>query len=72
MGDVWLRQFAKCMIERDFHDVEGPEAVGFSHGQFGLVVEALDNAEVADDALLDAAVLTDGLDQVGTASSLGV
>ena len=39
VGDVRLRQFAKRMIQRDFRDVEGAKAVGFSHGQFGLVVE---------------------------------
>ena len=44
MGGVWLRQFAKCMIQRHFQDVEGAEAVGFSHAQFGLVVESLDDA----------------------------
>jgi hypothetical protein len=32
------------MIQRDFRDAEGAEAVGFSHGHFGLVVEALDDA----------------------------
>src|SRR5260370_32418252 len=32
------------MIEGDFGDAEGSEAVGFSHGQFGLVVEALDDS----------------------------
>jgi hypothetical protein len=36
VGDVRLRQFAKCMVQRGFRDVEGAEAVGFSHGQFGL------------------------------------
>ena len=44
MGNVRLRQFAKCMVQRGFRDVEGAEAVGFSHGQFGLVVETLDHA----------------------------
>ncbi|HEY2597283.1 MAG TPA: cytosine permease, partial [Candidatus Dormibacteraeota bacterium] len=44
VGGVRFRQFAKCMIQRDFRDVEGSEAVGFSHGQSGLVVEALDHA----------------------------
>jgi hypothetical protein len=43
VGDIRFRQFAKCMIQRDFRDVEGSEAVGFSHGQFGLVAEALDH-----------------------------
>ena len=43
VGDVRFRQFAKCMIQCDFRDVEGSEAVGFSHGQFGPVVEALDH-----------------------------
>src|SRR6266702_963485 len=32
------------MIESDFGDAEGSEAVGFSHGQFGLFVEALDDS----------------------------
>ena len=44
VGDIRLRQLAKCVIQRDFRDVEGAEAVGFSHGQFGLVVETLDHA----------------------------
>src|SRR3974390_2787605 len=43
MGDIGLRQLCKCMIQRNFHDTEGAEAVGFSHGQFGLVIEALDH-----------------------------
>jgi hypothetical protein len=43
VGDVRLRQLAKCMIQRGFRDVEGSESVGFSHGQFGLVVETLDH-----------------------------
>jgi hypothetical protein len=32
------------VIERQFEDSERPEAVGFSHGDFGLVVQALDDA----------------------------
>jgi TolB-like protein len=44
VGDIGFRQFAKCMIQRGFRDVEGSEAVGFSHGQFGLVIETLDDA----------------------------
>ena len=43
VGDVGLRQSAKRMIQRDFGDVEGAKAVGFSHGQFGFVVETLDH-----------------------------
>jgi hypothetical protein len=31
-------------VQRGFRDVECAEAVGFSHGQFGLVVETLDHA----------------------------
>jgi len=38
VGDIRFRQFAKCMIQGDFGDVEDAESVGFSHGQFGLVV----------------------------------
>jgi hypothetical protein len=43
VGNVGLGQSAKCVIQRDFRDVESAEAVGFSHGQFGLVVETLDH-----------------------------
>jgi len=43
VGDVGLGQSAKSVIQRDFRDVESAEAVGFSHGQFGLVVETLDH-----------------------------
>src|SRR5271169_4016998 len=44
VGDIRFRQFAKCMIQGDFCHMEGAEAVGFSHGQFGLVVETLNDA----------------------------
>src|ERR1700759_852888 len=43
-SNVGLRQLAECMVQRGFRDVECAEAVGFSHGQFGLVVETLDHA----------------------------
>src|SRR5450759_679963 len=32
------------MIQGEFEDTEGAEAVGFSHRDFGFVVQALDNA----------------------------
>jgi hypothetical protein len=32
------------VVEGDFGDAEGSESVGFSHGELGLVVEALDDA----------------------------
>src|SRR6202140_4113061 len=32
------------MIEGEFEDAEGAEPVGFSHSDFGFVVQALDNA----------------------------
>ena len=32
------------MIQRQFRDPKGSEPVGFSHGDFYLVVEAFDNA----------------------------
>src|SRR5271166_5799034 len=57
VGDVRLRQSAKCVIQRDFRDVEGAEAVGFSHRQFGLVVETLDHA--AGELLSGAEVVQD-------------
>lgn len=34
--------FPKRVVESQFSDSEGSESVGFSHGDFGLVVEALD------------------------------
>jgi hypothetical protein len=43
VGDVRFRQFAKRMIQRDFRDVEAAEGVGFSHGQFGVVVATPDH-----------------------------
>src|SRR5271165_4353175 len=57
VGDVRLRQSAKCVIQRDFRDVEGAEAVGLSHRQFGLVVETLDHA--AGELLSGAEVVQD-------------
>jgi hypothetical protein len=44
VGDIGFRQFPKCMVQGDFRDMEGAEPIGFSHGQFGLVVEPLDDA----------------------------
>jgi hypothetical protein len=38
------------VIEGEFQNAEGAEAVGFSHGEFGLVVQALNDA--AGDLLL--------------------
>jgi hypothetical protein len=38
MGDIRLRQFAKCMMQGDFGDLEGAESIGFSRGQLGFVV----------------------------------
>ena len=32
------------MIQRDFRDTEGAKSVGFSHGDFGFVVQTLDDA----------------------------
>ena len=42
MGKLWLGQLAKRVIEREFEDAEGPEAVRFSHREFGFVVHALE------------------------------
>jgi hypothetical protein len=47
------------MVQRDFRDVEGAKSVGFSHGQFGFVVEALDDA--AGERFLGAEVIQDQL-----------
>ena len=43
MGELWLGQFAKGMIERDLHHAKRSEAIGFSHGDFGFVIQALDD-----------------------------
>jgi hypothetical protein len=32
------------VVEGDLGDAEGPETIGFSHGDLGLVVEAFDDA----------------------------
>ena len=44
VGEWRLGELAKCMIERDFRGSEGSEAVRFSHGDFGFVVQSLDDA----------------------------
>src|ERR1017187_2965070 len=45
------------MIEGEFEDTEGAKTVGFSHGDFGFVVEALDDA--AGNELLSAEIVED-------------
>ncbi len=47
------------MIEGEFEDTEGVEAVGFSHGDFGFVVEALNRA--AGKEFLSAEIVEDQL-----------
>jgi hypothetical protein len=44
VGGFRFRQLAKRVIEGEFEASEGAKAVGFSHGDFGLVVQALDDA----------------------------
>ena len=44
VGEFWLRKLAEHVIQREFGDAEGPIAVGFSHSDFGFVVQALDDA----------------------------
>ncbi len=39
VGELGLGQGSKRMILSDFHRSVGPESVGFSHRQFGFVVE---------------------------------
>ena len=43
------------MIKRQFYGFEGSIAIGFSHSDFGLVVQALDNT--AGERLLSAKVI---------------
>ena len=44
MGQFRLGQFAKSVIECKFGDAKGSEAVGFSHCDFGFVVQAFYDA----------------------------
>jgi len=44
MGEFWLRKLAKHVIQGKFSDSERPVAVRFSQCDFGLVVQALDDA----------------------------
>src|SRR5487761_2231233 len=46
VGGCRLEQILKCMISGAFSDVEGLKPVGFSHGQFRLVVQATVRAAV--------------------------
>ena len=41
MGEFWLRQLAKRVIKGQFECPVGAKAVGFSQGDFRLVVQAL-------------------------------
>ena len=45
------------MIERKFEDAVGAKSIGFSHGDFGFVVQALDDA--AREQLLGAEIVED-------------
>ena len=44
VGGFGLWQLAKRVIECEFESTEGAKAVGFSHSDFGFVVQTLDNA----------------------------
>src|SRR6202049_5260582 len=44
VGGVRFWQLSEGVVEGDFGDAEGAESVGFSHSEFGFVVEALDDA----------------------------
>jgi hypothetical protein len=56
----WIPARAACQVsDRGRVRGHGPEAVGFSHGDFGFVVEALNNA--AGKELLSAEIVEDQL-----------
>jgi hypothetical protein len=57
VGEFRLGQFRKRVIQGQFSDPEGAEAVGFSHSNFGLVVQAFDYA--AGEELLGLEVVQD-------------
>ncbi len=39
VGKLWFWQLSKCVIQSEFCNSERPEAVRFSHADFGFVVE---------------------------------
>ena len=43
VGRFWLRKFSELMKQSDLNVFKRLKAIGFSHGQFGFVVEALHN-----------------------------
>ena len=43
VGRFWLRKFSELMKQGDLDVFKRLEAIGFSHSQFGFVVEALHN-----------------------------
>ena len=57
VGGYGLRQFAKRVIEGQFEDAIGSEAIRFSHSDFGLIVETLDDP--AGKHLLSAKIVQD-------------
>ncbi len=44
VGEFWLGKLSEHMIQGEFSYSECSKPVGFSHGDFGFVVEPLDNA----------------------------
>src|SRR5271166_3836749 len=41
MGEFWLREFPKLMVQSHFRRFVGPKTVGLSHTQFDIQVEPL-------------------------------
>ena len=50
VGKLWLGELPRSVIQGEVSHSEGSKTVGFSHGDFGLVVETLDHA-TGDDLL---------------------
>ena len=44
VGELWLGELPKSVIQGEFSHSEGSKTVGSSHGHFGLIVETLDHA----------------------------
>src|SRR3989442_62709 len=44
VGERWLGELPKSVIQGEFSHSEGSKTVGSSHGHFGLIVETLDHA----------------------------
>jgi hypothetical protein len=62
VGRFRLGELAKRVIEGEFEDVVGAKAIGFSHGEFGFVIQSFN--DTAGKQFLSAEVVEDELAMV--------